>query len=112
MKKTMMFGLLGAMMTSMSGQSGNFEITSQKPKSPISKNKPSRKRGWCNSPPSEHFGRRSSIVTAYTNKDEFKQMKLKNALKKGFPVSELGQVYAEKDGSVHFSEEFINSKNI
>ena len=46
------------------------------------------------------------IVTAYTNKGEFKRMKLKNALKKNFPVSELGQVWAEKDGSVHFSEEF------
>lgn len=63
-------------------------------------------KGWRNSTPSPYFGQRSMIITAYTNKGEFKQMKLKNALKKDFPVSELGQVWAEKDGSVHFSEEF------
>ena len=47
---------------------------------------------WKESTSSESFGQRSMIVTSYTNKGEFKQMKLKNALKKDFPVSELGQV--------------------
>ena len=39
--------------------------------------------GWNSAKPSEYFGERSKIVTAFTPKGT-RQMKLKNALKKGF----------------------------
>lgn len=64
-----------------------------------------KKSIWRVSQFSENHGQQSRIITAYSNKKEFKRMKLKNAVKKGFPVVELGQVYADKAGVVHFPNE-------
>lgn len=64
-----------------------------------------KKPTWRKSQLSENHGQQSRIVTAYSSKKKFKKMKLKNAVKKGFPVVELGQVYADKGGVVHLQSE-------
>lgn len=92
MKKSV--GILGMapMVGALATQSGmritddtSFEISGRGDTNPIQSKRSSKSR-WRTSKPSEHFGERSKIITAKTKNGELKQMKLKNALKKGLEV--------------------------
>lgn len=77
--KKFISGLVASMFGAGVAQTFKFESTYNPP---LQKKQTSQK-GWRYSKPSEYFGKRSKIVTAYTKKGQ-KLMKLKNALKAGF----------------------------